>query len=275
MCPTRSSCSASWTAATVLLAVAALAALPPAVRAEEPDAAQVLDRYVEVTGGREAYEKLRTLKMQLLYKAPAAHLEGKMTTYQEAPNKFLNVLDLGALGKSEEGYDGQVAWEMSLMGGPRIREGLEKAFAARLARFNSDLHWRELYKEAKNLGIGQVNGEECYNIELTPHEGAPEHRYFSKATGLATRGTMHHPTPLGVIPVDSYVLEYKQVGDIKVPSRINQKAGPNEVVLELISYETNIELAARIFEPPDQVKKLLAKDAPAPKDGAADQPAGQ
>src|SRR5262249_17874451 len=80
-----------------------------------PTGAAILDKYIEVTGGKAAYEKrtseVTTGVMEFTGKGVKAHI----TSYHAAPNKSYSVVEIEGIGKMEEGADGSVAWERSAL----------------------------------------------------------------------------------------------------------------------------------------------------------------
>src|SRR5882757_7574647 len=108
-------------------AIAFLLALPAVWAADQalPKAETILDRYVEVTGGKAAYEKHTRDTMTGTISFPAQGLSGKLTRYAMAPDKEYSVVELGPIGKIESGFSNGVAWEKSAILGPRIKSGEE------------------------------------------------------------------------------------------------------------------------------------------------------
>src|SRR5579859_2200501 len=82
-----------------------------------PTGEAILDKYIEVTGGKAAYEKkvteVTTGTLEFTGKGVKAHI----TSYQAAPNKSYSVVEIEGIGKMEEGADGTVAWERSAIKG--------------------------------------------------------------------------------------------------------------------------------------------------------------
>lgn len=105
-----------------------LAAVPALLGAQQvlPKAEEILDRYVAVTGGREAYQKrrseVRTAKLELVGK----DVSFIATTYRAAPGKGYSVMEIPGIGRVEEGTDGEVAWSLSVARGPLTKEGFER-----------------------------------------------------------------------------------------------------------------------------------------------------
>ena len=112
-------------AALLLLAAAAFAA-------DDIKPEAILDKYVEVTGGRAAYEKIQTEVSTGTLEITSMGLSGALTSYRAAPDKSYTVIDFTGMGKAEEGSNGVVAWSNNPGEGPRIKQGDERAVALRL-----------------------------------------------------------------------------------------------------------------------------------------------
>jgi hypothetical protein len=152
-----------------------VAALSGAIAAAQdlPKAETILDRYVEVTGGKAAYEKHTHEKMTGTISVPEVGMTGSLTRYAMAPDKEYSVLVLGPLGKAESGFNNGVAWEKNVITGPRVKSGDEGGQAAREARFNAQVDWRKLFLKVETAGSESVDGEDCYKVVVTPTAGKP------------------------------------------------------------------------------------------------------
>ncbi len=245
-----------------------LAALPLVGRAAPPQtqpasdlpkAETILDRYVDVTGGKAAYEKCKNRVSRGTLEVPAANLKGTVTIYHAAPDKMYSVTEIPGIGPVLEGCNGEVAWEHNPMMGPRLKEGSEKATALREAVFNAELNWRKIFKKAETVALEDVNGKPAYKVELTPAEGNAEIRHYDKESGLLVKSTFALSTKMGDIPVEIVLSDYKETGGIKVPQKATQTVAGQTVVLTFESVEHNAELPADRFDLPPEVKALLDK----------------
>ena len=239
---------AFWT----LSAAAALAQAPPS-------AASILDRYVQVTGGRAAYQRHTTEVLTGAIEFPAQGLRGKLTRYAMAPDKTYSTVELEALGKIETGVHDGVPWEKSVILGPRIRAGEEKEQALREARFNGPVEWRKIYARAETAGVATIDGDECYEVVLSPAKGNPEHQFFSRKTGLLVRTTMTAASQLGDVQVEVNVSGYKDFGGILFPTRSEQKAAGQQIIITVERIGVNEAIPAANFEPPPDVAAMIRK----------------
>ena len=243
--------------------IAWLAALGGGLLAAQPlpDAAGILDRYVEVTGGRAAYEKHRTEVLSGIVEFPAQGLKGKLTRYAAPPEQEYSIVELEGIGTIESGVYAGAAWEKSVLLGPRLKAGEEKDQAIREAHFNEPIEWRKLYAKAATAGLQTVNGEDCYEVILTPAAGRPEHQFYSRKTGLLVRTTAVAASQMGDVEVEVDVSDYKSFGGVLVPTRSKQRAGTQELSITIEELRVNETMPPKRFEPPADVAAMMRKAA--------------
>lgn len=240
--------------------VALLSGLAGAFAADPlPSAESVLDRYVQVTGGKQAYAQRKSEIAHGTLVYTAIGIKGSITRYAAEPDKYYATLDIEGLGKVEMGVNGSVAWENSALLGPRLKTGVERAEAIREGTMNSSANWRKLYPKVENQGIETIDGEECFKVVMTPAEGQPMVGYYQKKSGLQVKLTSIASTQMGDIPVELIASEYKDFGGILEPAKVTQKTGPQEFTITLDSVEANPAIPPGRFDLPADVRKLVEK----------------
>jgi hypothetical protein len=226
-----------------------------------PSAESILDRYVQVTGGKQAYEQRKSEIAHGTVEFPALGIKGSMTRYAAQPDKYYYTVDIAAIGKMETGVNGAIAWENSAILGPRLKSGVERAEAIREGNMNATVNWRKLYPKVENAGIELIDGEECYKVIMTPDEGQPVIGYYQKKSGLQVKLSTVASTQMGDIPVEMIASEYKNFGGILEPAKVTQKAGPQEFTMTLDRVEVNPMIPPETFALPDEVRALVDKAA--------------
>jgi hypothetical protein len=226
-----------------------------------PKAETILDRYIEVTGGKAAYERRKNEIAFGTIEVKAQGLKGSITRYSAEPAEEYSIVEIEGVGKMEEGSAKGIAWDKNPMLGPHIKSGAEKAQALREATFNSALHWRELNSKVETVGTETIDGELCYKVVLTPTVAPPETMYFQKKSGLAVKTTTVAASQMGEAPVEMVASDYKNMGGVLAPTKITQKMGPQEITFTIQDVKVNQQLAPDRFEPPAEIKALLSKAA--------------
>ncbi len=245
------------------LAFAVLFAAGPFFAAAEelPKAGDILDKFVEVVGGKAAFEKHHNEIMHGNMEFTGRGLKGTLTVYQAEPDQIRAVIDIEGVGKIESGTSGDVAWESSAMQGPRIKQGIEKSDAFRDATFNAALAWRKLYTKVETSGVETVQDHECYKVVLTPSQGNPVTHFYDKKSGLLIETATTRATQMGDISAQVFADDYRKEGDLLVAHKLTNKFAGQEFQITVASLEFNVDMPKDRFDMPDDIKALLNKPA--------------
>lgn len=245
------------------LSVSLLAAV--SALAQAPTAESILDRFVEVTGGKAAYERVKGETMTGTMEMKAQGVKGKTVSYRGPNLKSYMAMEIEGAGKIEQGVVDGVAWEKSAMNGPRIKTGEERAFQIREALIARDAHWREAYEKAELQGEEACGDATCYKLLLAPKGGGrPETHFFDKATGLRAKTTTVLSTQMGDLPVEMLFSEYKEFSGLKVPTKTVNKMAGQEFQLLVNSVDIGPVPVEKFALPPD-VKALAVKSGASKK----------
>lgn len=240
----------------LLFCAVALAAVS-ASAADLPKAETILDRYVEVTGGRQVYEKRTNEYTSGLVEVPAAGVKGKVEMWAAAPGSRVEVIEMDGVGRIESGTDGVIAWENSAIMGPKLRSGLELRYHLRDALFNQPIHWRKIYKSAETVAVEKVEGADCFRLLMTPVEGKPETWYFDQKNGFLVKMLKTSLTTMGEVNGEYLLKDYKEADGLIVPFTLIQKAAQQEIIVKIDAVKPNIKMPKDRFTPPVEVKPLL------------------
>ncbi len=249
---------------TSIAAVTAPALWAPAALAQEaaaalPSAEEVINRFIEATGGRAAYEKLTNRMSRGTMEVASMGMKGSMNVLQAAPNRMLVEIEIAGVGKTASGFNGEVAWENSQMMGPRILGADEVAMMRRTATFNPELNWKELYESVTVVGMEDVEGKPAYKLDFKTKEGETITQFYDKESGLLARSTMSAKTQMGDVAVVTKIAEWKEFDGIKMPVRSEQSMMGMTQVITVESVEHNMDLQGDPFALPEEVSKLVEK----------------
>lgn len=238
--------------------VAALFAPLVAAAQPAPSADEIIARHVTAIGGKDAVLRVKSIKNSGKLEMPSAGISATIEA-ASAPNRSFMRVTIPGIGDITNGYDGQVAWEVSPIKGPRIKTDKEKISAQEDADFHGALLFsKERFQSTETLGAADFGGEKTWQVKAVLHSGKVINEFFSVATGLRVGSTSVQESQAGTIRVLTVESHYKQFGSIKLATRNEMTTGAQTVVVILTEVVLD-EISADAFELPEPVKALLIK----------------
>lgn len=228
------------------------------------DAAAILDRHLEVSGGPDAHKAIKNRHMKARLTIPAHGIEGTLDVYIAKPNKMYTLLEASMIGKVESGSNGDVVWEVSGMTGPVIKEGKERTDMLRRGRLELASDWRDNYQKVETDGTEDIDGKICDWVVLTPQEGSSDKQCFDKETGLMVMTKMTLATPQGDMLLKTYLSDHREVDGLKLPFETKIVVMGQERHLKVESFEHNVELSADRFDLPEAIQSLVDQRSGSP-----------
>ncbi len=240
-----------------LLAVAAFAQ-------DLPSGADVVDRYLEATGGRHAYARIKTYTAAAVVEYAGRPNRGTFHVFQAAPDKSYSIMVLPGVDKVETGTRDGIAWERTQRRGLRLKTGEELAAALREADPQARLNWRKYYRSAECTGVEAVDSINCFRVVMTPNVGKPETRYYDQLSGILLRVTRIVTTQMGEFPSEGRYANYRLIDGISWPQTFNQSLFNQTLMSRIESVTLNAAIPESRFDLPSDVKALLSKPAVPP-----------
>ena len=244
-------------AAALLIYILVCGALVGA--ADLPSGDSLMDLALKRGGGAEAYARAKNVVMMTGTVEMAGHaITGPIQVFQQGEKSY-SVIEVAGVGRVEEGFDGETAWEMNALQGPRIKEGEERAASVRASKLTSLGSWRDDYKFARTLGVEDADGKPAWKVEMTPKEGKAEIFYLDQKSVFLVRVTQTLATAMGDIPVDVGFGDYRAVDGIQTPFSMVQKAMGHTINMHFDKVTYNGQIEPDRFDLPAAVKALVEK----------------
>ncbi len=196
----------------------------------------VIAAYVKAVGGEKALSKISDITI----KRTADTQYGKvgLTTKQKGPNKYSMTAKMGIMTIQSVTYDGAKAKSSGMQGKKEIT-GDELEELKEDAIINKELQYEKLGYKLDLKGIEEINGKECYVIELTTPKGKKATEWYDTQSGLKVRVSKTINTEQGSSVQTSDLMDYKEIEGIKYPNIISTSIGPMPIKLMLESVEVN------------------------------------
>jgi hypothetical protein len=220
----------------------------PARGAIGREARAVVERYVQATGGRAAWNAERTLHAKLTLSGYG--LTGTAEAWLAKPDKSLTVTHLGPINQ-QEGTFGDRAWQIDQNGQLRWLDGRDRETARAEAYFENE-EWA-----ATDQGGGEVESKERetyervqYDVlEVHPPIGKTRKLYFNARTGLLERMTFRS---------DNQEIDVRQSNYERLAGRLRARTsvtrvptmGGNDLTARVESVWANVAVDSTRFLPP-------------------------
>jgi hypothetical protein len=206
-----------------------------------PTVQEIVERYIDAVGGREAITKLATRVMRgtlitdLPSRTPPRYEESTVEIRSALPGAFLMIAQ-GPGGTHVDGLDGTIWWSTD-----GVHVTRHERVDWRFAWFANPQHAVRLweYFPAMTLrGRARVGGHPAYVVDIDHDESHA--LYFDVASGLLVR-----------LGYNRELHDYREVDFVKVPFRmvISRKGGSTSYVFHTI--EHNVVLDESLFAMPD------------------------
>ena len=214
-----------------------------------PSVDKILNKYLEASGGRVAWQKLNSRESKGVVDVPAMNSSGTIEVLQKAPSKAMVTITINGAVFSQ-GFDGKAGWSSDPQNGLRDQTGDELAETRRDADFYLPLDMHTLYSKFKITGTEDVDGHSTYAVEATPADGGdPEKLYFAVDTGLLVRSIAQRHTPDGVTPLQEDFTDYRTVDGITVPFQTHT-SGQLDFTIRMDEMHHNVAIEDAKFAKP-------------------------
>jgi outer membrane lipoprotein-sorting protein len=247
--------------------VSMIVTLPQRVCADEAaekKGAALMDKYVEVTGGKAAYEAIKSRSVKGQQVLPNGET-GRFESYWADPDKFHTIVEL-PVETLERGSDGKTVW-VSFPSGATIVHGAQRVAALRLSPRERFGRWREIYQKAEYAGDEDVDGTRCSKVVLTfkPIDPkvteSPITVFIAQDSGLIVKWvstrTDESAGAQASVEVAISVSDYRKVGDIRVPHQMKITVKDESLEVKIDEIVLNAEIPADKFALPDAIKEQL------------------
>jgi zinc protease len=227
---------------------------PPAAEAggvfRDARAREVLERYIEATGGRAAHEAITSRVVKGTIDYPQQGISGTLEIMLEAPSSMRVEMSLDGMGEFVRGYDGEVAWEIGPNGQARRLDAEETDATRRRAMVAPALHVEELYESISYAGAAEVDGVACHALEFVSLGKQTETICYDAETGLEVQIRTAEPARGGPVMVTATFHDYEAFDGVRLNTRLVSNAGGIVRETRFTSIEHNEDLDDALFAPP-------------------------
>jgi outer membrane lipoprotein-sorting protein len=208
--------------------------------AQTPTAEQVLDKFVEASGGKAAMEKVTSVASKGTVDVTFAGVSAAAEFLSKAPDKTYFIIKVDGYGDVRQGFDGKVAWSDSPEAGLRELTGEQAETIKRSAVFNAPLKWRELFTKAELKGKEKVGERDAWAVVLTPAKGKPTTQHFDVETGLMLKVSSPAAGDQGEYTAITEFSDYREVDGVKEPFGMKNTIPAGDLIFKFTEVKHNV-----------------------------------
>ena len=259
--PSVSRAAASFWKSVAAASLLCLAAIAPAWTQSQskdklPSATEVLERYVEVTGAKDALLRHKSMTVHGRYQVPAQKLDLETVAYtKDGKLLWQAVLPNGKTAAS--GYDGHIAWDLDPSGKATVQEGDVARSVARDADMYYHLHVMNYFKSMEVVDIEDFNGRPCYHLKGVNNWGQVNEHFYDRRNGLLLGYAFNTAWRGGRGDATETFEDYKDFGGVLIPAKATSRDG-DDLAITLITSVTYDDVDDSRFALPEAVRKAAA-----------------
>jgi hypothetical protein len=230
-----------------------------------PPAKDVVGRYHEALGGREAILKHTSTTMRGTLTIPGSPqaLVFPFVYFARAPYQRLERVSLPNNGGDVlNGFDGERAWSFDpRTKTPQIYDGVERESMKRDADYYYSLDELSWFKSMDTVSEEEFEGRPCFRLHGVNNWNKSNDHFYDRDTGLLAG--YEFASELG--PTHEIFSDYQQLDGVLFPMKETVKVNANDghgwVMRQVFTYTsvTFNDVDPAVFIPPQAVRDLLAK----------------
>jgi len=227
----------------------------------EPTVSAIIERFIEVTGGRAGWESLESLRGLGTLELAGGSVSGSLAIYQTL-DAFRMSVDAGGAGTQVTIRRGNEAWQIQTDGTVQQVTGGALRKLLRDRSFNPLLGAATMYTSMELAGVEEVNGEQAWKIRcaLADEPGGEDLRFFSVASGLQVKVIEQGAGQAASFPTEIFLTDYRQVGPVKVAFGTQLALGRSSVQISLESMQANTAIPDCLFTLPAGPAEVAEKE---------------
>jgi len=190
----------------------------------------VLDNYIKAIGGTKALTDVKSFAMTLSGSIQGQNLQMEMKF--NAPSLYATNMKMGSMLIMRKVLNNSVAKQTGMQGSKDIT-GSELADLIVESSIAPELNYEKLGVKHTLKGIANINGADCYQIELVMPSGKKKTEFFDIKSNLKIRSLQTEDSPQGTVSVTTEYSNYKEVKGVLFPYELSQAAGPMQFVFKV------------------------------------------
>lgn len=231
-----------------------------------PAAESILAEAVEAAGGTAAHDALAAYYSESRMEIPSQGLSADTRLWWKK-GKFYMEVDMPGVGLTRVWCDGDKVTSEDPVNGRRTLEGREATQHRWAASVSLAHEWAKYFTKATTVGRREADGHKLVDVKLTGADDVEVTLSFDEATHLLHSQAFLQQSPMGAIPVELAVVEYKPYAGLQQAARTEMRMALFTAVTTMTKFDANVEIDDAKFAPTTAPAAKVEPAAPAPGGG--------
>ncbi|MBL4687360.1 MAG: hypothetical protein JKY37_22380, partial [Nannocystaceae bacterium] len=219
-----------------------------ALAAEQLDAKAAIARAVDAMGGQAAFDAVDTYYSKATITVGGQDLSSVVEVWWRNGDFYMRS-EMPGLGVAQVWKHGEETWGDDPVRGRHRLEG-KQARAAMLDACPSLLaYWRRYFEHAQAGPAVAVEGRALVYVQFTGPDAADVTVGLDTDSGLPATHTSVRDTPQGALPVTTWLHDYREVAEIRVPFRSTISMSLYEAVVDVQRFDIGVDIDPGTFDP--------------------------
>jgi outer membrane lipoprotein-sorting protein len=235
------------------------------VTADEMSVDEVIAKFIEARGGREAWDKVKTAKMTGVVSMPSQGMEIPIRIEIKRPGMVRFQMTIQGMDMIQA-YDGTTGWAiMPMMGKPDAEEMADDQLKQILDQSDFDgalVDYADKGHSVELLGKEDVEGTDAYKLKITKKNGDIITTYIDTENFIEFR--QESKQDMQGVEVDAATVfgDYKEVDGILLPHSMEvSMGGPVMQIITISEVELNADISDDRFAMPAKTEPAEAEES--------------
>ena len=181
-------------------------------------AEEIISKYQQAIGGKDAFDKITSLKME--GKADAGNgKESSTTIYEKAPDLYYSETETPQ-GTMQRGFNGETGWFKSSRFERKI-EGDDLQDLKLSADFYAPLNFEKNYSDLKLEDVEVIDKDTVYAVDGSSSKYRRFKFFFDTKSGLLVRQIQYNQTLSGDLQTQTDYKDYRNVNGVLFPFELD------------------------------------------------------
>lgn len=227
-----------------------------------PQAEEVLEKMKAASGGEEIWKNIKTRRTTGKVSIPAAGMSADTSSYINDSGTMREVVNFPDFGEFKQGLDGEMGWANDPIQGPRLLGTDEMKQYKQMTQLHPLARFEENYKKIEVKDRGKINDLDCLHLVFTLKDPErTEHWWVDEEKFLLRKLSTVITSPLGKLPIETVVSDYREIDGMFLPSKLEIIQGPQKIYFDIEKYEHNVDISPEELAIPKGVQALIDRKA--------------